>query len=441
MENFVMAKKPTYKELEQKVKTLEKNAADHQFIERQKDTLLLAIEQSAEGFALSDLDGYLEYVNPSFAKIHGYSPEELMGKHLSVFHTAGQIPSVESANKQIRETGSFKGEICHVTRDGIEFPTLMYNSLVRDTKGNPIGMAATLRDITERKKYEVSLRESKQEKELILNSLVEHVIYQDTELRILWANRAVCNSVNLNLEEVLGRFCYEIFWRRTDPCADCPLIKAMKTNRPEEIEKDTPDGKCWFVRGYPVQDVNGKIVGAIDLALDITKAKQAEEKLRKAHIQLERMVKERTGELEAKTQKFEELNIALKVLLSKREEDKKNIEEDVLSNVNNLILPYVNKLKKIVSDESQKTFVEILESNLKEIILPFSKKTSSNYLSLTPVEIQVANLVRQGRRTKDIAKVLTLSAKTIESHRESIRKKIGIKNKKVNLRSYLLSLD
>jgi PAS domain S-box-containing protein len=436
MENFVMTNKPTDKELEHKIK-----AIDHHRLEGQKDILLLAIEQSAEGVALSDLDGHLEYVNPSFAKVHGYSPEELMGKHLSVFHTTGQMPSVESANKQLKETGSFKGEICHVTRDGVEFPTLMYNSLVRDNNGKPIGMAATLRDITERKKYEKVLQESKQEKELILNSLVEHVVYQDTELRILWANRAVCNSVNLKLEEVVGRFCYEIFWRSTDPCPDCPLRKAMKTGRPEEIEKDTPDGKHWFVRGYPVQDVNGDIVGAIDLALDITKAKKAERDLRDAHKKLERRVKERTRELEAKTQKFEELNIALKVLLSKRDDDKKKFEEDVLSNVNTLILPYVNRLKKIVSDESQKTFVEILESNLKEIILPFSKKTSSNYLSLTPVEIQVANLVKQGRRTKEIANVLTLSAKTVESHRESIRKKIGIKNKKINLRSYLLSLD
>ena len=431
-----MAKKPILKELKHKVKGIH-----HPRLEGQKDTLLLAIEQSDEGVALSDLDGNLKYVNPSFAKVHGYSPEELFGKHLSIFHTPGQMPSVENANNQLMETGNFKGEIFHVTRDGTEFPTLMYNSLVRDTNGNPIGMAATLRDITERKNYERALRESKQEKELILNSLVEHVIYQDTELRILWANRGVCRSVNLKLEDVIGHFCYEVFWRRTGPCPDCPLRKAMKTGRPEEIEKTTPDGKYWFVRGYPVQDENGNIVGAIDLALDITKAKQAEKNLRNAHNKLERRVKERTRELEVKTQKLEELNIALKVLLSKRDEDKKKFEEDVLSNVNTLILPYVNRLKKIVSDENQNTLVEILESNLAEIVLPFSKKTSSNYLSLTPIEIQVANLVKQGRRTKEIARVLTLSAKTIESHRESIRKKIGIKNKKVNLRSYLLSLD
>jgi PAS domain S-box-containing protein len=436
-----MANNPTCSKSKDPVKAVQRNGIDNHGLEREKDTLLLAIEQSPEGIALSDLDGNLKYVNPSFAKVHGYSPNELMGKHLSVFHTSGQMPSVESANKRLKETGSFKGEIYHVTRDGIEFPTLMYNSLVRDIEGNPIGMLATLRDITEYKKYEKMLQESKQERELILNSLVEHVAYQDTELRILWANRAVCNSVNLKLNEIFGRFCYEMFWQRIDPCPDCPLKEAMKTGRPEEIEKQSPDGKFWFVRGYPVKGENGSVVGAIDLALDITKAKQAEKDLRNAHKILEQQVKERTRELESKTQKFEELNIALKVLLSKRDEDKIKIEENVLSNVNNLILPYVNKLKKIVSDQSQKIFVEILESNLREIILPFAKKTSSRYLSLTPAEIQVANLVKQGRRTKEIASLLNLSSKTIESHRESIRKKIGIKNKKINLRSYLLSFD
>ncbi|MGD8770741.1 MAG: PAS domain-containing protein, partial [Desulfobacterales bacterium] len=281
-----MADKPTVEELKQRVRELEEKPPGEKQLNSRIRLLLLAIEQSREGVAVSDLDGILEYVNPSFAKAHGYSPEELTGKHLSVFHTTKQMPSVESANQQIKETGSFKGEICHVTRDGIEFPALMHNTLVRDNNGNPIGMAATLHDITELKKYQRAIRESKQEKELILNSMVEHVIHQDTEMRILWANRAACESVNLTPEEIVGRFCYEIWSQRSQPCSDCPVLKAMKTGHTEEKEKYTPDGKSWFVRGHPVRDANGKIVGAIELTLDITERKQAEEALQKAHNQL-----------------------------------------------------------------------------------------------------------------------------------------------------------
>jgi len=149
----------------------------------------------------------------------------------------------------------------------------------------------------ERTKGEETATDSMEEKEIILNSLVEHVIHQDTEMRVLWANRAACESVNLTREQLSGRFCYEIWPGRSHPCPDCPLKKAMETGQPEEIEKCTPDGRAWFIRGYPVRDATGKIVGAIEVTLDITERNHAEKELRIAHNKLEQRVKERTAEL------------------------------------------------------------------------------------------------------------------------------------------------
>jgi DNA-binding CsgD family transcriptional regulator len=152
-------------------------------------------------------------------------------------------------------------------------------------------------------------------------------------------------------------------------------------------------------------------------------------------------VEERTRELEVQKNSLEEINTAMKVLLKKREDDKTEIEDNILSNVKTLIEPYVNKLKRSSLPQGQQTLINILESNLNEIVSPFTRKLSSKLLNLTPSEIQVANLVKQGKTTKEMAGILNISGKTVGFHRENIRKKLGLKNKKANLRTHLLSLQ
>ena len=134
----------------------------------------------------------------------------------------------------------------------------------------------------ETKRAEEFFQASEHEKETILNNLIEHVIYQDTEMRILWANRAACESVNLIHEEIVGRHCYEIWPQSSEPCPDCPVIKAMETCQPQEIEKSTPDGKSWIIRGYPRENRKGNIVGGVEVTLEVTDRKQAEEAQRES---------------------------------------------------------------------------------------------------------------------------------------------------------------
>ena len=134
----------------------------------------------------------------------------------------------------------------------------------------------------EPKRAEEALRRAEREKDAILNSLVEHVIHQDTEMKILWANRAACESAGLACNELVGRHCYEIWAQRREPCPDCPVVRARETGRPEELENSTPDGSAWFIRVYPARDQNGDIVGGIEVTLEITERKRAEEKVRKA---------------------------------------------------------------------------------------------------------------------------------------------------------------
>jgi DNA-binding CsgD family transcriptional regulator len=162
---------------------------------------------------------------------------------------------------------------------------------------------------------------------------------------------------------------------------------------------------------------------------DVTAIKLAEEAL-----------KERELELELQSQKLEETNTALRVLLKAREEDKRELEEKVLANVKELVTPYLSNLKKAGLDTRQRAYLEIVESNLNDIISPFLHNISSKYLNLTPREIQVATLVKEGKATKEIAEILNLSRNAVDFHRKNIRGKLGLKNKKANLRSHLLSL-
>jgi PAS domain S-box-containing protein len=160
-----------------------------------------------------------------------------------------------------------------------------------------------------------------------------------------------------------------------------------------------------------------------------------------ARKRIDEALKQREKELEIKTGTLEEMNSALKVLLQRREEDRKELEEKVLFNVEELVVHYIEKLRNTVLDNKQTGYVDILESNLQSIISPFSRTLSHAYMNLTPAEIEIADLVRQGKSTKEMAELLNVSTRTVEFHRKNIRRKLGIDQKKANLRTRLLSLQ
>ena len=152
-------------------------------------------------------------------------------------------------------------------------------------------------------------------------------------------------------------------------------------------------------------------------------------------------LKKREQALELKSKSLEEANTALKVLLQRREEDKVVLEEQVLTNIRKLVLPYLENLRHLHLNERQAAQVKIAEENLQKIVSPFLHNLTSSYLELTPREIQVANLVKEGKTTKEMTDILNISATAVDFHRKNLRSKFGIKNKKTNLMAFLSSLS
>lgn len=148
----------------------------------------------------------------------------------------------------------------------------------------------------------------------------------------------------------------------------------------------------------------------------------------------------RERELKRQTDSLEETNAALKVILAERERDKKVMEESLLSNVKDMVLPYVEKLESSRLNDLQRLYVRMIKNNIGDITNPFLNDLSSKYTKLTPMEIRVARFVKDGKTTKEIAELLSSTIGTIEFHRNNIRKKLGLRNSGTNLRVYLMSI-
>ncbi len=150
---------------------------------------------------------------------------------------------------------------------------------------------------------------------------------------------------------------------------------------------------------------------------------------------------ETSQHLKNRSEELEETNAALRVLLKQREIDKEEISQVFQQNVDQLVLPFFCKLRKSNTSSSQDKIIKSIENNLKQINSPFAHRISSLYSKLTPAEIQVANLIKNGHSSKETASLLNLSDKTIYTHRRNIRKKSGITNQKVNLQTILQQVE
>jgi PAS domain S-box-containing protein len=327
-----------------------------------------------------------------------------------------------------------------------------FGTTLLDSEGRPIGLiavighralhdpkrAASLLKLVapraaselERRQVEEAVRASEERHRTVLQTAMDGFWLADTAGRLLEVNETYCRMSGYSAQELLAMRIADLETVETADVVAAHIQKIMAEGEDRfESRHRRQDGSIFdvevSVQYQPTE--GGRLVGFLR---DITERKRAEEILR-----------QREEELSIKSRNLEELNTALKVLLKQKEEDRYEMEENVLTNVKTSILPYIEKVKEGPLTPHQTACLEILEAQTKKIISPFLHKISHACFDLTPQEIRVADLVKNGNATKEIADILGISSKTVDYHRDNIRKKLGLKNHHTNLRSFLLKLS
>ena len=238
-------------------------------------------------------------------------------------------------------------------------------------------------------------------------------------------------------------------------CPDVPFILVTGAIGEDRAIEILTQGAKDYVMKTRLSRLAPAVQRAVEEARAHTARRQAEKELHEAYKNLEIKVRERTAALQTeveerrrveeqlrlKSEKIEQTNVALKVLLAQVEEGKKELEAQILSNIRELVLPYVDKLKNHLSSRHGISALEVIESNLNQIASPFLRNLKLSHYKLTPREIEIAALVLEGKSIKEIAELLSITTRTVEFYRNSLREKLGLKNKKVNLRSHLLTIQ
>jgi diguanylate cyclase len=298
-------------------------------------------------------------------------------------------------------------------------------------------------DLAERQKFENEL----QINQLRLSEAQEIAHIGNWEWNIasgcLWWSDQIYHIFGLEPQEFKAS--YENFLQTVHP-DDFAYVKksveeALEQRKSYNIEHRIilPDGTIRFVheraKVYFLEDGQPqRMVGTVQ---DITDKKLVEDALKDVQNNLEQKILERTEQLE-------QANTALKILLQHSSEAKKELETKVVLNIKELINPYLETLESNYNTDSNLNnmiYIDLIKSNIHNITSEFSKNLNEQFTSLTPREIQIADFIKHGKSTKQIADTLNISISAVEFHRNNLRTKLGIKKQKTNLRSFLISLS
>jgi len=408
-------------------------AMDRNPMDRNRPDYRELVELMPQTLFQIDKAGHFTFANRSGFKAFGYRPDDLKGpvSALAFFAPEDRRRLDRNIQRILKGEAVAGGEYTALRKNGKTFPVVVSaNAVVVD--GKAVGLRGVILDLSEIKRSRDLLRKSEERYLQLLETMNEGFAIVDSQTVLTYVNIRLCDMLGFSLEEMVGKK-VEAFLDRKNRKILKENYRQRRRGRSDsyELAWSRKDGTqiATIMSPKPLYDDEGLFIGSYSVITDVTLLKRTEAALR-----------QREQELETEAMKLEEANTALRVLLKRREEDKKELEERILASIRELVTPYIDKLKRGRMSERQRVYLEILESHLGDLTAPFADTLSRTFQKLTPAEIQVAALVREGKLNKQIADILALSPRTVEFHRDRIRRKLGLTHRKTNLRSFLLSI-
>jgi PAS domain S-box-containing protein len=389
------------------------------------------IQNSFDVFKIIDAEGEVLFVSPSVERVTGYRPDELVGTSLFEWLHPDDVDLARQALAEVIAEGELRDyiEIRGRHRDGSH---RVVEAAARDLRVDPAinGIVLNYRDITERKQWEQALRHSEERYQKAFQSSPDSITISFLSSGVfLEVNEGFEHITGYTRDEIIGKSSIELgIWRDVE----------ARDGLAEQL-RESP-----LVRDYEAVFVckdGREVIGRLSAAIielhgtpcmlatvrDVTAQKLAEEKLRDA-----------TKQLQADHKALTEKNIALKQILDHIEEDKTNYRHEVAANVENLLRPVVERLRRS-EGRVKPSEIELLENRLNAIIKDDLDQFQNNLAKLTPRELDICELIQAGKTSKEIAEELGLSPETIHKHRQAIRRKLQIDHRGINLSSYLRS--
>ncbi len=401
---------------------------------RESEEKYRALVESSPNLIAIYQDGAVKYANDALCRRLGWTFEEMTSPSFNGIEKGVseryQTLARENIKRRLGGEEIPPYEIMVRARDGSEIPCIVYARRI-SYQARP-AEEVILVDISERKKTEEALRKSEMRFRDLVDLLPEAVYEMDLNGKLAFANQRAFDLSGYTQEDLdkgINAFQLLVLEDRDRAKKNVGLILTGEELGSNEYTMVRRDGLTVPVVIHSAAIIHdGKPVGLRGIIVDITERKKAEQALRDS----ERKLSEQNIMLQEK-------NIALREVMEQLRTEKERIGEQVRTNVDQLLLPLLTRLKDKGS-QLDRTYIDLLDENLRELTSSFGSKISIRAFGLTQKQIEICNMIRSGLTSKEIAILLNVSYRTVETHRNAIRKKLGITNRGVNLTTYLKAL-